>query len=95
MDNEDLTRELLDWMATFMRLSMHDFSHYARSTGLSLAQMNVLLHLYYKGPSEIMRFCDIMQLSAAGVSQTVERMVQQGVIYRVEDTSDRRVAGSI
>ena len=50
-DEADLTKILLDWSAMFMRLSMRDFVQYSRSHGLSLAQLNVLMHIYLPGPA--------------------------------------------
>ena len=50
MADSEFTRSLLAWSAVSVRLSMHDFSRYARGSGLSLAQMSVLVHLYYRGP---------------------------------------------
>ncbi len=82
---------VLDWSTTFIRLSLHDFNRYTRSMGLSLSQMTVLMHLYYQGPSEVTNFCEMMQLSPAGASQMIERMVQQGVVQRTEAPDDRRV----
>jgi DNA-binding MarR family transcriptional regulator len=91
MDNPDLTKIILDWMAIFVRLSMHDFNRFTRSAGLSMPQMNVLLNLYYKGPAEVMAFAEPMHLSPAGASQLVDRMVQQGLVRREESPADRRV----
>ena len=91
MNHTDLTTIVLDWSTTFIRLSLHDFNRYTRSVGLSLAQMTVLMHLYYQGPSEVTKFCEMMQLSPAGASQMIERMVQQGVVQRSEMPGDRRV----
>lgn len=91
MDDADLTKSLLDWSSTFIRLSLYDFNRYTRSAGLSLGQMTVLMHLHYQGPCEITRFCDMMQITPAGASNMVERMVQQGVVQRAELPGDRRV----
>jgi DNA-binding MarR family transcriptional regulator len=91
MDNNELSTIILDWSAVFMRLSMHDFTHFTRTTGMSFAQMIILLHLYYRGPSEVMAFTDLMQVSPAGASQMIERMVQQGLVLRQEVPGDRRV----
>ncbi len=91
MDNPDLTKIILDWMAIFVRLSMHDFNRFTRAAGLTMPQMNVLLHLYYKGPAEVMAFAEPMNLSPAGASQRVDRMVQQGLVRREESPADRRV----
>jgi DNA-binding MarR family transcriptional regulator len=91
MNDPELTQLILDWSAVFVRLSMHDINRHARSTGLSFAQMNVLLHLYYRGPREVMEFAEYMQMSPAGASQLVERLVQHGLARRVESPGDRRV----
>jgi DNA-binding MarR family transcriptional regulator len=91
MDNSELTKIILDWSAVFMRISMHDFNRYTRTTGMSVAQMIILIHLYYRGPSEVMAFTELMQVSPAGASQMIERMVQQGMVLREETPGDRRV----
>ena len=91
MEQDDLIEVMLDWSTTFIRISLHDFNRYTRNTGLSLAQMTVLMHLYYQGASEVMNFCEMMQVSPAGASQMIERMVQQGVVQRSEAPDDRRV----
>lgn len=91
MKETDLSAVLLDWSSTFIRFSMHDFNRFTRSAGLSLAQMNVLMHLHYRGPSEVTNFCEMMQVSPAGASQMIERMVQQGMVQRTEIPGDRRV----
>lgn len=88
---KDLTQIVLDWSVAFMRRSMHDFTRYTRDTGLTIVQMTVLFHLYYRGPSEVLIFSELMQVSAAGASQMVERMVQQGIVTRSESPDDRRV----
>jgi DNA-binding MarR family transcriptional regulator len=91
MKDSELLDLMTNWSAVFMRLWMHDFNHYARSNGLSLIQMNLLTHLFYKGPSEVMDFTDLMQVSPAGASQLVDRMATQGLVVRVEQPDDRRV----
>jgi DNA-binding MarR family transcriptional regulator len=91
MEDANLTAVLLDWSTTFIRLALHDINRYTRSVGLSLAQMLVLMHLHYQGSSEVTTFCEMMQISPAGASQMIERMVQQGVVQRAETSGDRRV----
>jgi DNA-binding MarR family transcriptional regulator len=91
MTPDELTAIVLEWSTTFIRLSLHDFNHYTRSAGLSMAQMTVLMHLYYQGPNEVSKVCEMMQLTRPGASQMIERMVQQGVVERTEIPGDRRV----
>lgn len=87
----DLVTLLLDWSTLFFRRTMHDYTRYARSAGLSLLQMNVLVHLYHKGSREVMDLTELMQVTPAAASQMVERMVQQGLVRRFETPEDRRV----
>ena len=87
----EATRAILDWSAIFMRLSMNDFLRFTRSAGLSWMQMAVLMHLHYKGPTEVMACGELLQLSPAGASQMIERLVQQGLVQRGETPDDRRV----
>ena len=91
MNALDLKKIVVDWAVVFMRLSMHDFTRHARATGLSMAQMNVLTHLYYHRASGVLNLTELMQVSPAGASQMVERLVQQGLVQRVESPEDRRV----
>jgi DNA-binding MarR family transcriptional regulator len=91
MNDANLSASLLDWSATFMRISLYAFNRYTRATGLSLGQMVVLMYLYYQERCEVTRFCDMMQITPAGASNMIERMVQQGVVQRVELPGDRRV----
>jgi len=91
MSKIELTDILVDWSTEFLRLFMHEFTRSARASGLSFPQMNVLMHLYYQGPSEVMNFADVMQVSHPGASQMIERMVQQGLVKRMETPEDRRV----
>lgn len=87
----ELYQLMNEWMSISGRMSMHDYTHFARSAGLTLVQMNVLLHLYHRGPSGVMDFIEIMQVSPAAASQMVDRMTHQGLVRREESTVDRRV----
>ncbi len=91
MDDRDTMQAVLDWSTVFMRMSMHDFNRYARTAGFSFVQMNVLMHLYYRGPREVMAFGELLQVSRAGASQVIQRMVQEGLVERCESLDDRRV----
>ena len=69
MKDLQATQAILDWTAVFMRLSMNGFLRFARGSGLSWAQMAVLMHLHYRGPREVMACGELLQLSPAGASQ--------------------------
>jgi DNA-binding MarR family transcriptional regulator len=86
----DPTQVLQEWLALFMRRSVHDMLQYNKSVGLSPAQANILLWLHYHNSCDVTALAENMQVSAAAASQMVERMVQQGIVQRVESPSDRR-----
>ena len=90
LDNH-LASTLAEWSAAFMRRSMHDFLHFARQSGLSMVQMNVITHLYYRGECEITALLDILEVSKPAAGQLVERMEQQELVERRPDPCDRRV----
>jgi DNA-binding MarR family transcriptional regulator len=87
----DLKQVLLAWSTVFLQVSMHDFVHHMRDTGLSFPQMNVLTHLHYRGPTEVLHLASEMLGSPAAASQMVERLAQAGLVERVESPGDRRV----
>jgi DNA-binding MarR family transcriptional regulator len=90
-EENEFSQTLLDWMAAFMRISMQDMMGYIHQKGISMGQITSLLHLYYKGPCEVLDFSRTLQLSGAGASQLIERMAQQGWVERIEQPDDRRV----
>lgn len=91
MNAHDLTEILIEWSNQITRLAMHDSTRFARTTGVTLVQMNGLNHLYYRGPVEMTEFREMMQITPAGASLMIERMVQQGLVQRAETPDDRRV----
>jgi DNA-binding MarR family transcriptional regulator len=89
-ETSDATRVLLEWMALFMRRSIHDTLQFNKVAGLSLTQLNILMWLHYHKPCEVTSLAETMQVSTAAASQMVERMVQENLVQRVENASDRR-----
>lgn len=91
MKEPNTTQLLLEWSDVFLRTSMQDFNRFARASGLSMLQLTVMVHLFHRGPQEVTAFAEIMQVSPAGASQMVERLVQEGMVERHSATADRRV----
>jgi len=89
-DTPALHDVLLAWTAVYMRRSMHDFMRFARRWGLSMAQLNVLMRLYYHGGCEIRGLLPLLEVSKAAAGQLVERMEQQGLVERARAPHDRR-----
>ena len=78
------------WMDIFMHRSMRGWGRFAKSTGLSMPQFSVLMQLHYRGACGMSRISEGYDITPAAASQLVDKLVQGGLIQRVEDPSDRR-----
>lgn len=82
---------LQEWMEVFMHRSVHDFVGYARESGLSMAQLGALFQIHHRGSCGVTDLGDNLGVTSSAASQMLDRLVQQGLILRSEDPSDRRV----
>jgi DNA-binding MarR family transcriptional regulator len=74
----------------FMQRSMRGIMGSMKQDGLSMPQIYTLMYLYHEGEVRISDIGVLMDVGKAAASQLVERLVQQGLVERVEDESDRR-----
>jgi DNA-binding MarR family transcriptional regulator len=74
----------------FMQRSLRGIMGSMKQDGLSMPQIYTLLYLYHEGEVRISDIGRLMEVGKAAASQLVERLVQQGLVERVEDESDRR-----
>ncbi|HSN78314.1 MAG TPA: MarR family transcriptional regulator [Anaerolineae bacterium] len=81
---------LRQWTEVFMGRSMRDFSAFMRKSGLSMPQVSALYRLYYRGQCGVTDIAGHLDVSSAAASQMIERLVQQGLLERNEDPTDRR-----
>lgn len=79
------------WIDVFMHHSMRKFIHFARESGLSMSMIGTLFHLSKKGCAGVTDLGDHLGVTSAASSQMLERLVQQKLILRTEDPTDRRV----
>jgi DNA-binding MarR family transcriptional regulator len=84
------SQSLRAWMDVFMHRSMRGWNHFAKSTGLSMPQISILMQLHHKGPCGMSEVSNRFDISAAAASQLVEKLVHAGYLDRAEDPSDRR-----
>ena len=78
------------WMSMFMHRSMRGWSRFAKSTGLSMPQMNIMMQLNYRGPCGLSQISGRFDITAAAASQLVDKLVHAGYLERDEDPNDRR-----
>ena len=82
---------LQEWASIFMRRSIEDFKRFMDSYGLSSTQIQILMRLHFNGGCDVTEIGNHVGITNAAASQTVERLVQMGLLTRSEDPSDRRV----
>jgi DNA-binding MarR family transcriptional regulator len=90
MDQNQFARITRQWMDVFMHRSMRGWSHFAKSTGLSMPQISILMQLHHRGPCGMSEISDRFDITAAAASQLVDKLVHSELIERVEDAHDRR-----
>src|SRR5246500_592961 len=78
-----------------MMKAMRALTRYAAAgieeTGLGLSDFGVLEVLLHKGPLPVNTIGPIVDLTAGSISIAVDRLVQKGLVSRVESAEDRRV----
>ncbi len=88
------TKELSDvvheWSEVFMHRSGRDFRRFMGETGLTFSQISVLMRLFFNGNSGVSDIGGQLGVTNAAASQTVDHLVNRGLILRTEDPVDRR-----
>jgi DNA-binding MarR family transcriptional regulator len=77
-------------MDTFVHRSMHDSARFIKASGFSMPQFFLLMHLHRHEQCGISDLSEHMDVTAAATSQLVDKLVQAGLLVRVEDPNDRR-----
>jgi DNA-binding MarR family transcriptional regulator len=85
-----IAQPLREWMDVFMHRSMRGWTHFAKSTGLSMPQFSIMMQLHYRGACGLSEISERFDVSAAAASQLVDKLVHAGYIERTEDPHDRR-----
>jgi DNA-binding MarR family transcriptional regulator len=86
--------QLIQTMRQFMDMAMHysmrASGHFTKAHGLSMPQFSILMQLYYRGVCGMSEVSERFEITPAGASQLVDKLVQSGFIRREEDPQDRR-----
>jgi DNA-binding MarR family transcriptional regulator len=77
-------------MDTFVHRSMYDSARFIKASGFSMPQFFLLMHLHRHEQCGISDLSGHMDVTAAATSQLVDKLVQAGLLVRVEDPNDRR-----
>jgi DNA-binding MarR family transcriptional regulator len=88
--SEQFTKVIREWSENSMHRSGRDFKLFMDSTGLSFSHINILMRLFHGGSAGVSEIGEKMGVTNAAASQSIDRLVQIGLIERTEDPSDRR-----
>jgi len=76
-----------------MYLSMRGFWRFAKMQGLSMTQMIALRQVYHRrkeGGCSISNISENLGVTNAAISQSLDKLVQMGLVMRTENPNDRR-----
>ncbi|MEN8242713.1 MAG: MarR family transcriptional regulator [Chloroflexota bacterium] len=82
---------LHEFRTVFMRHSMHHALRHSRGSGCSMSQLGTLMIIHRRGTRTVSDIGEELGVSNAAASQMLDRLVQEGLIFRTEDPDDRRV----
>ncbi len=78
------------WMEHFIHYSTRGWNRFAKTTGVSLAQFNIMTQLYEREVWSISEISEYFEITVPAASQLVDKLVQSGLVHRVENQTDRR-----
>ncbi len=73
-----------------LALVIHGFMSAMQTHGLSSPQIHALMYIYHSGGCPVSELGSLTGATHAAASQLADRLVQQGLVERQEDPSDRR-----
>jgi DNA-binding MarR family transcriptional regulator len=88
--SSELSEIIRQWADMTTTRTMQERTRYVKASGLSMPQFGILMHLYSCSTCGISGLGEYMDISAPAASQMVDRLVQHGLVERVEDPNDRR-----
>jgi DNA-binding MarR family transcriptional regulator len=91
MHPDPFVATLQEWMEVSMHSSMRHIIRYIRKSGFSMSHLGAMFHIHNIGSCGVTDLGDHLGVTSAAASQMLERLVQQGLILRMEDPNDRRV----
>lgn len=90
-DLDEMTRLLMAWIGLSMRITRGSESVRAMAdAGLTMPQVSALHILMFEGPQSVGDLGTDLGHSMSATSSLVQRLVEQGLVTRTEDSADRR-----
>ena len=88
--SKQFSTALREWAEVFLSRSMREWTRFVKASEISMPQFSALMRLYYRGGCGISDISAHLDVTVPAASQTVDRLVHQGLIERTEDPNDRR-----
>lgn len=90
-EKSEFIESLYQFVEIFGRRSIEDFVKFTKESGLSMPQINVLLHLYHIDSCVIANVKKYISGDSVAASQIVDRLVERGLVERFPHPTDRRI----
>jgi DNA-binding MarR family transcriptional regulator len=90
--DEELVEQVMALLPDVGKLLYSAIARHAREAGLSLPQIKALSYLFHRGPSGVRDVADGLGISMATASESLDRLVELGLLERATDPVDRRRA---
>jgi len=74
----------------FLHYSTLGWNRFAKTTGISITQFNIMTQIYERGIWNISEIGNYFGITVPAASQLVDKLVQSELVHRVEDQKDRR-----
>jgi DNA-binding MarR family transcriptional regulator len=91
LTKRDFLMTMEEWASIYFGRSLSEYFIFLKSVGISMLQAYALTFLHYNAPCKISELCEYMMVSAAAMSQMVDRLEKQDLVTRVAQADDRRV----
>ena len=89
-ESVQFSQSLREWMDTFVHRSMRDSARFVKASGFSMPQFFLLMQVHRREHCGISDLSENLEITNAATSQLVDKLVQAGLLVRVEDPHDRR-----
>ena len=86
---DPLVIALQKWLEVFMRSNMRSFIQFSKENNLSMSQVGALFGID-KERGGVSLIGEHLGMSSAAASQLLQRLVEEGLVLRTEDPTDRR-----
>ncbi len=90
--SRSMAASLHEWVDVFMFRSMQDLLQFLKESGLTIAHYSIFMRLYKGGPCGVSEIAEMLAVTKAAASQTVDKLMRQKLLARTEDAADRRFA---